>query len=262
MLVYGDCHGDWNKLISSLKEYKNTEVIQLGDFGVGFESLHKERNRLKFLNDWLRNKNITMYVLRGNHDDPKYFYSNKADLINYWNKRGNVKNVQGLVHEISTMTNLKLVPDWSVIKIKDRNCLFIGGAISSDIESRKLNTSWWSDERILFDWELINSISGVETVFSHTSPDFIKIYSREKEWRSYPDMIARKEHIKSMDYEQFLLTEVYKLLKDNNNHLFRWYHGHFDVSLKRSVDYCWFRSIRDHELIDYEVDRGTRDLVF
>ena len=76
----GDVHGDWNRLIWTIitrYNIRNSDIVILGDFGIGFDNT---------FSDWYERKgkkleevDDTIYVMRGNHDDPSYFKNPKND---------------------------------------------------------------------------------------------------------------------------------------------------------------------------------------
>ena len=68
------------------------------------------------LNAVLRKINSVLYCIRGNHDDPSYFNDN---IIN--------------------KSNVKLIKDYSIISVGDKNILCIGGAVSIDRKYRISN---------------------------------------------------------------------------------------------------------------------------
>lgn len=71
MIFIGDTHGirpvfeviDKNKI-------ENSNLIHVGDFGLGFEEITKDVNNLKILDEMLIETNNYLYVIRGNHDNP------------------------------------------------------------------------------------------------------------------------------------------------------------------------------------------------
>lgn len=89
----------------------------------------------------LAKKNIKVYFMRGNHDNPKYF---SEQLIKF--------------------DNLRLIKDYEIID----NILFIGGAISIDRMNRVNNKDYWVDEKIIEKSDV--DINNVEIVISHEAP--------------------------------------------------------------------------------------------
>ena len=56
-------------------------IFSCGDFGVGFgynnpREEKKEHKKLSILNDFLNKRNIFLYVVRGNHDNPIFYDGN------------------------------------------------------------------------------------------------------------------------------------------------------------------------------------------
>jgi len=216
--VIGDVHGNWNSMYRLIehKNIKNALLIQLGDFGVGFISKHQDRKNLEFLNEKLAKRNIIMYAIRGNHDDPSMF---KGDYV---------------------FSNLKLVDDYTVIEAPngDKIAMF-GGALSIDRKPRiaemteysKYNLdreTYWYDENFVLNEELAKKITGCKYVITHTSPDFC-----------WPDnkngfgplvehfiMLGDKKLKEELPHERAQLTKLYNILKENNP-IEKWFYGHF-----------------------------------
>ena len=136
MHFLGDIHGDFyciERFCRKNKEKKKINLIQVGDFGAGFDFNIPGQFMIKMdsLNGILAEYNITLYVLRGNHDDPQYF---TGTYENFW-------------------SNIKLMPDYSVVEIEGKRVLMVGGAISIDRLGRAEGKSWWSDEVFVLDEE-------------------------------------------------------------------------------------------------------------
>ena len=163
----GDIHGEYRKLVWTICEkYRiyNSDIIILGDFGIGFtkdiDNLYKRTEKK------LEKNNITIHVVRGNHDDPQYF----KDEVKY------------------NYPRLRFLEDHKVYDIGKRSIYIIGGANSTDanlnpdytgsIVDRKLETErrlrkhklpiWWEDECVYKKYtELPNN---VDIIASHCAP--------------------------------------------------------------------------------------------
>lgn len=125
-------------------------LIQVGDFGVGFNKPNNESNKLKELNKFLKERNITMLVIRGNHDNPTYF---KGYHI---------------------YSNLMLLPDYTTMKINGLTHLFVGGALSIDRQyrqSERIDRSYWDDEVFVYDEKLLNEAfpPSIDVLVTHTT---------------------------------------------------------------------------------------------
>ncbi len=168
LMMIGDIHGNFNLINQYLKRFDitNTNLIQVGDFGVGFNGLLKEKRTLEFLHTELVKRNVMLYAIRGNHDYKPYFDSDPFGF-----------------------TNIKLVKDYTVLKLDVegtiKNILCIGGAVSvdrmmrktkkqrdGDFDTKGMNESWWPDEVFVWKDELLKDLRNINIVISHTAPDY------------------------------------------------------------------------------------------
>lgn len=226
-LALGDIHGRFDPLFKKLRELdlKNCTIIQVGDFGAGFERPAKELARFKYLNNVLKQKNIKMYVMRGNHDDPKYFL-------------GDYK-----------YSNLELMPDNSIINIEGKNILLLGGAISIDRIIRKLNYDYWQDEKYVLNKELLSTFENINIVCSHPSPKMAFPYwnmtvTIRDNSRLDPTLVHE------LSLERVDLQEAYEILIQKNN-IETWIHGHYHMPNKSEHEKTTFISLGIDEL--YEI---------
>ncbi len=91
MIIFiGDVHGEFKELTVKLarSNVRESHFIQVGDFGLGFKKKEAESDELEALNSFLIKENNHLYVIRGNHDNPKYFkassgFSNITFLADY-----------------------------------------------------------------------------------------------------------------------------------------------------------------------------------
>lgn len=169
-IAIGDIHEDFFLLKEKIKKYNIEDAILFvaGDFGVGFchnnpREITKEKKRLKLLNEFLKKRNIFIYVVRGNHDNPIFFDGEH----NFY--------------------NLIFMEDYDVVEIGEHRILGIGGAISLDRKpnhnfpnmygkhhkGRLEGVNWWPNEKVIYDEEKINTLVGIDVVITHTAPDFV-----------------------------------------------------------------------------------------
>lgn len=142
MYVCADIHGNFTRFFKDLLKYhSNCKVFVAGDCGFGFYKLNYYNNILAKYDTMLAKKNIKVYFMRGNHDNPKYF---SEQLIKF--------------------DNLRLIKDYEIID----NILFVGGAISIDRMNRVNNKDYWVDEKIIEKSDV--DINNVEIVISHEAP--------------------------------------------------------------------------------------------
>lgn len=157
--VVGDIHGS---VMNMIKHKERTEfegvknIIFLGDIGFGFlysnlpidykdktddeiAELHVKYASLsaKYLLEDIvnasvfitRNKDINVYLIRGNHDDPYYWSEDYSSIMK------------------SVFPNVTFLPD-CFLKINDNFWYTFGGAVSIDANRRIPGISFWKDEII------------------------------------------------------------------------------------------------------------------
>jgi predicted phosphodiesterase len=208
MHILGDIHGDFyviERFCRKNDKKNKLNLIQVGDFGAGFDTKNPGEflSDMDYLNKLLIEYNITLYVIRGNHDDPKYF---TGYYENYW-------------------SNLKLMSDYSVIEIEGKRVLLVGGAISIDRLARDEGTDWWSNEVFVLDEEKLKTIYNIDLVVTHTAPNFchpvefnkLVYYYAENDLTLLDDLLHERE----------LVTRMYDILNQNGNYIEAWYYGHF-----------------------------------
>ena len=112
--LLGDLHGYWSVILNHLNHVHETETcyIQVGDFGIGFDEIEKEVDKLMRLNNRLVEYNSDLFIIRGNHDNPMWFNEN------------DFKDIK------EQLTNIFFVPDYTVLNLDGENHLFIGGLVS------------------------------------------------------------------------------------------------------------------------------------
>lgn len=208
IIAIGDIHGKIGNLsekILDLKLDRPATFVHLGDFGLGFDHPLKEHKRLKELDYALDVSGSKMFIIRGNHDNPKYW----EDSSSY------------------VMKNIHFVPDNTIMEIDGKICFFAGGAISIDRVNRMKGVNYWPDET--YKWEKPKIVPlRVDHVFTHDvyhqcskfrieSPITLKWFSSDKTLRH------------EMEESQEEMKKLYEFLMSINDD-FSWYHGHYHES--------------------------------
>ena len=148
IFVCGDTHGmprDTKKLngtnFPEQKELTKDDVlIQLGDFGWVWYEIGANREQEYWL-DWLAEKNYTLAVVLGNHEN--YDIIESLPLVEKW---GNS------VYELKRKTGeIYFFKRGAVYLINGRKILTIGGAESTDKRNRIPHISWWEQEVLSLD---------------------------------------------------------------------------------------------------------------
>lgn len=218
--VIGDTHGnlgpyyDWIERVNS-----GDTLISVGDFGMGFIP----HDPLLLLGKSSEKYNVNIKVIRGNHDDPKYFDGTKIG-------------------------NVEFVKDYSQQNINGKNILFIGGAISVDRCIRTVDFNYWKDESVIYDLSLLDKFKDIDILITHTCPDFLtpvpSDFSNIKYWTDkdnslYPELVKERKY----------MSEVWENLKENNN-IQKYYYGHFHVSASEYIDSVKFRCLNIDEILE------------
>lgn len=248
--VIGDTHGVHRVIKNYIKghDLENQIMFHVGDFGVGFKERKKEISELRDLNNFLKDKNIYLHVIRGNHDDPSFFIG---------------QNI---------FSHLKLVKDYTVVSINNQNILMVGGAISPDREiiiERMLmyaqmgvlkGAEYWEDEIFKLKELTIKKLKDIDYVITHSAPDFVfPINPMSNEYNSHGSFVESfvqndKKLKDDLNKERKDITKMYQILKDNSCNIKKWFYGHFHKSKSEVVDGTEFRLLNINEIINIETN--------
>jgi hypothetical protein len=155
----GDTHsenmgiGKWIKSAGGNGIHKKA-VIHVGDFGIGFKNPDEDELKLQSLNTVLIEHRIYLFIVRGNHDDPKWFdNSNPVSNITF------IKD--------HTLLEFALTDKKDPVKIYCN-----GGAISIDRAHRVENINYWVDEKFTCpsDSELSEIPTDLDVIVTHNRP--------------------------------------------------------------------------------------------
>lgn len=211
--LLGDIHEYWNVIANHVvhNNEQNIAYIQVGDFGIGMGPFEREMERLTELNEILNEYKSDLFIMRGNHDDPKWFIDENFTVIK------------------DKLNRIFFVPDFTVINMDLENILFVGGAVSVDRVPNRIKPfdCWWEDEVFVLDKDRLNQFEDINRVITHTAPDFCApIAFNQTVYRfakNDPDLI------KDLVEERKKLTEMASTLMFNgkNPNLKYWAYGHF-----------------------------------
>jgi predicted phosphodiesterase len=253
ILVVGDLHGSWSFLkykINCFKDQlKDSKIIIAGDCGIGFSNYNTFviPSHLMYIDKQLRDINCDLYLIRGNHDNPKYFLP--------YGESGSYTNVSNDI-----FTNIKFVCDYDVIEHDEEKILCIGGAISIDRSSRILGSSWWEDEIITYtpeQQEKCKNITGLTRVITHNCPTFCPPEELTKtvlDWQLWENANIKfldRNLVQELNDERKILTNVYdEIIK--NNKIKSWYYGHMHISRKININGTYFIALNEEEIISID----------
>jgi predicted phosphodiesterase len=239
ILLLGDIHGNFNYIKELIidKKISDCDIIQVGDFGIGFTSEYNDKLMLENFNETLQKQNITMYAFRGNHDNPQCF---KGD----WK-----------------WSNLHLIPDYTVLELEGNKILCIGGALSIDRKPRIAENmsnarygsekrKYWYDEEVVFNEDILNNIKGVNILLTHTAPNFC-VPLNKIGFGDLVDHFAQNDPnlYKELTDERNLMTKIFNTLSENNQIDYHFY-GHFHRSYVEKIGNCTHRILGINEFYE------------
>ena len=246
MKIYylGDIHGNFSLIGQYIDRFsiKDAHIIQVGDFGVGFKDFHKEKRMLEMYHTKLVKNNVTVWAFRGNHDYKSHFDNDPFGF-----------------------TNIKLIPDYTVLELCGKRILCVGGAVSVDREWRYTKKqkmgiyenktlgveSWWEDEVFVLDVEKASQMRDIDIVLTHTCPHYCPPDNTfgfgpfvEGIIRETGDVDLKTD----LNVERQQVTELFHILKMNGNNIQKNYYGHFHKSDVQIYDGCEHRMLGVGEL--------------
>ena len=203
----------------------------------------RNAKRMNAANNWI-------VFVRGNHDNPLYF-----DGKQFIHKR------------------FIAVPDYTILLACKHTILCVGGGISIDrryrldewkkycAKNRILPTSedllsknfYWPNEAPTYNNELLTLINkqyAIDTVITHTAPDFCELISKNG-LQSFAALDAAL--LKDVENERSTMTLLYDRLIHDGHPLTHWCYGHFHQSWHSSIEGVLFKmlDIMEFTPIDY-----------
>lgn len=241
MYFIGDTHG-MRPVFSIVDRLKitNSNLIHVGDFGLGFVSIMQDVKNLEVVDEMLMDTQNKLYVVRGNHDNPIF-----------WDKS------KGL--NLPKLHNIHLVDDYSVLYIENKKILCVGGGISIDRQLRKDDRpypSWWQDEE--FQWHpgkfnrVVNNHSTMDIIVTHSAPS--ACYPRGvdapivNDWHN-----VELEHGNKLKGELQMERKKIDMLKDAVLKAYKptnWFYGHFHTSKTEIIDSVKFQALNINEICE------------
>ena len=216
-------------------QYSNSIFIVAGDCGIGFNKPKYYEDLFAKFNKILEYNNTFIIFVRGNHDDPAYFDGERINL-----------------------SNIKAVPDYSVIEANKKSILCVGGAISTDRAWRKKQEErinrfassykkklYWEGEAPVFDIDALTEIvktTKVDYVVSHSAPSFAspETHGIVEDWAEGDTTL-----IDDMKNERITLDKVFNTLRDNGTKPSYWAYGHFNMCFLEKRSDTLFRALGD-----------------
>lgn len=221
--IVGDLHCHLYEFLQNI-DSTDTLFIFTGDLNIGKVSFINDIDLMTKAEIRLMKNNNFVVIVRGDHDNPKYFKHNSS-----FNKELN-----------ELCEHIMLIQDYSIIQCLDRNILCIGGARSINRFNRIKDYSFWRNETVnipdeSFYEELNNSNIIITDIVSHVAPLFAPPIEFTKENKYYNSYILNAcamydSTLKNDVYkERLLLKGIYEKLHVKHN-IRNWVYGHYHMN--------------------------------
>ena len=230
--VTGDIHGQFNPLLYILEngDYSGSSIFIAGDIGLGFHGIDHDLENLKSIERRLKKIDINLYLVRGNHDNPGYWFH------------------AATLHGFENLPHIHFVKDYQIIDLEGHKIACIGGATSIDRDQRTLDKDWWEDEHV-FKYESLYHMNGIDTVITHAAPIFcppgdnnIKGVARDILQRSRED----REILKQLYFDLIQKSKITN-----------WFYGHYHKKYETWMS----NSITDYSSLDIKLAESQEDSI-
>lgn len=232
MILVGDLHGGHPALLHHIKRLaiKDDVIIQVGDWGLGFNARADDINMLRRIDKFLEERNIKLYIIRGNHDN-KWFWDHYEQLA---------------------LNVVRLVNDYEVLPITGHNVMFVGGGISIDRLNRTPEKDYWADEVFVFNEIALNAACNntIDIVVSHISPSSCWPYMLTPTVEHYiqREKIAGRDLRSELAFERNEMEKILRRVKSAGAK--EWYYGHYHQSVAEEIDNMRFKCLDIGELFN------------
>jgi Icc-related predicted phosphoesterase len=238
----GDIHGNLKRIreVVENRDLRGDTIIQVGDFGMGYHPKNDKRN-LQKLNEYLAGRDCTLWVIRGNHDDPAFF--------------------DGKHH----LSHVNLVKDYTVAEIEGLKYLFCGGATSIDrmLSIDRMFTAetygytepcYWPGEKFVLRPDLIEGIGQLDVVVTHTAPEWCHPDNKNGFGHFVTEFFKDDPNLeRDLRRERADMTELFGMIADRGARLHLY--GHYHQSRVTVGDHM------THVLLNIGEDRCVQDLL-
>ncbi len=228
--------------------YNDSIIIINGNEKLGFNDIKYYELILAKINKALSKANTYLFFIRGNNDNPSYF---KDELIN--------------------LSNVKSIPDYSLIKISSKNILCVGGGISinrswkmkhqeliNSITSNESKKIYWEDEAPFFDGESLKELKNtkIDYVITHIAPTFS---FPDFSYKEIPWIKADKALIDDLENARLVMDNIYDYLIKNHNKPEAWIYGHYNIANVETRAGINFISITNGQVINPLLTTKTKN---
>lgn len=215
----------------SFNNYDNTLIIVSGNCGIGMKSKKYYEDTFAELDKVLAANNSYIFFVRGNNDDPSYFENKAIDF-----------------------EHVKTLPDYSVVVLKNYNCLCIGGSVSIDKEwklsqEKQFGTKmFWENEAPIFDEKKLDEILNefnISCVVTSTAPTFV--YPGTNSFKRSKWFSNDKTILKEFNKERKTIDKIYEKIMDCEHKPYLWFYGRFKLQQTSKTNDIMFVSLTQYQ---------------
>jgi signal recognition particle subunit SEC65 len=215
----------------NFNSYDNTVVIVSGNCGIGMKSKKYYEDTFAELDKILAANNCYIFFVRGNNDDPSYFDGKVIDF-----------------------EHVKTLPDYSVVALKNYNCLCIGGSVSIDKEWKLSQEEqfgkkmYWENEAPIFDEKKLEDILNefrISCVITSTAPTFV--YPGTNSFKRSKWFSNDKAILKEFNKERKTMDKIYEKLMDCEHKPYLWFYGRFKLQQNNKTNDIMFMSLTQYQ---------------
>lgn len=215
----------------SFNNYDNTLIIVSGNCGIGMKSKKYYEDTFAELDKVLAANNSYIFFVRGNNDDPSYFEDKTIDF-----------------------EHVKTLPDYSVVVLKNYNCLCIGGSVSIDKEWKLSQEKqfgikmYWENEAPIFDEKKLDEILNefnISCVVTSTAPTFV--YPGTNSFKRSKWFSNDKAILKEFNKERKTIDKIYEKIMDCEHKPYLWFYGRFKLQQTSKINDIMFVSLTQYQ---------------
>ncbi len=252
LIFLGDTHGRNMQIAPQLlskfgldNKDETKAIVHVGDFGIGFKTVMGDKLEMDYLNERLKKYDVTLYIVRGNHDDPIWFNSDFHD-------------VNELLEDWS---NIVFVPDHTLLTLEVKGkeepikIYCNGGAVSVDRIRRTTGRSYWTNEKFnLPTQEQLDEIpDDLDIIVTHTRPLGVMPVGIDNIQGWILEDGQLEEDLKREAQDMWVMfdaiREKNKLSGKEINH----FYGHFHMHLSSRTNHIKHTGLNINELYHYRI---------
>ena len=214
--LVGDLHTNYKEFKERLeadKSFKDCTFIFIGD--MDFRDEETAYNQFKTLDKMLSERNISSYVIRGNHDNPKLW---EDENIEFWNR----------------FQSFRPIGSYTRININNNVGIIISGAVSINRADLTPGVNYWPEyDKVELPPDFVDygeSLKNVDFIIGHTGPVHKDIFKEQQ--TGCEKYLKDGFLVNDLENEQKQLRAILKRYRPK-----RWYCGHYHF--EKDTKFVW-----------------------